>query len=304
MPGACRHEIIINQGQSIRGSVMSYRESFGPHRSSRFRQRLYLVIFESDTPAGKLFDLVLIVAIAMSVLVVMLDSVRSFREEYSSFFNWAEWFFTLLFTVEYVLRLYCVDRPWRYARSFFGIIDLLAVLPTYFSFFMPETMYIMVIRVLRILRIFRIMKLGAYLGEADILMRSLAASRKKIEVFLFAVMMLVIIFGSIMYLVEGEENGFTSIPRSVYWAIVTLTTVGYGDIAPQTAAGQAIAAIIMVCGYGIIAVPTGIVSAEMVRSGRQGGGHGREATGIKCKGCGLAGHGADARYCRVCGKRL
>ncbi len=278
-----------------------YEKHFGPARSSRFRQQLFITIFESDTPAGKLFDLILIITIALSVLVVMLDSVKAFREAYRFYLHAAEWLFTLLFTVEYILRLYCVDKPRRYALSFFGIIDLLAVIPTYFSFFLPSTMYMMVIRVLRILRIFRILKLGAYLGEADVLMKSLAASRKKIEVFLFAVMMLVIIFGSMMYLVEGEENGFTSIPRSVYWAIVTLTTVGYGDIAPRTAVGQAIAAIIMICGYGIIAVPTGIVSAEMVRAEKK---KNRTASRAVCPDCGPGMHESDATFCRHCGKKL
>jgi voltage-gated potassium channel len=280
-----------------------YEKYFGPDRSSPFKERMFITIFESDTPAGKLFDLVLIIAIALSVLVVMLDSVKAFREVYSTWLHAAEWFFTLLFTVEYALRLYCVDRPARYARSFFGLIDLLAIVPTYFSFFLPATMYVMVIRVLRILRIFRILKLGAYLGEADILMKSLVASRKKIEVFLFGVMMLVIIFGSIMYLVEGEENGFTSIPRSVYWAIVTLTTVGYGDIAPKTAFGQSIAAIIMICGYGIIAVPTGIVSAEMVRAGRRKN-QPRSLRRTECQECGLETHEKDAAFCRRCGAKL
>lgn len=282
-------------------STYRYEKYFGPDRSSPLREKLYFTIFESDTAAGKLFDLILIIAIALSVLVVMLDSVKSFREAYSFYLHAVEWLFTLLFTVEYVLRLYCVDRPGRYARSFFGLIDLLAVIPTYFSFFLPATIYMMVIRVLRILRIFRILKLGAYLGEADILMKSLAASRKKIEVFLFGVMMLVIIFGSIMYLVEGEENGFSSIPRSVYWAIVTLTTVGYGDIAPGTAVGQAIAAIIMICGYGIIAVPTGIVSAEMARAERR---KTRPNSRAACPACGHGTHEPDAAYCRHCGTKL
>ncbi len=280
-----------------------YEKSFGPNRSSPLREILFVTIFESDTPAGKFFDLALIITIALSVLVVMLDSVKAFRETYSTWLHAAEWLFTLLFTVEYVLRLYCVDRPGRYACSFFGLIDLFAVIPTYFSFFMPETMYVIVIRVLRIIRIFRILKLVAYLGEADILMKSLATSRKKIEVFLFGVMMLVIIFGSIMYLVEGEENGFTSIPRSVYWAIVTLTTVGYGDIAPKTAVGQSIAAVIMICGYGIIAVPTGIVSAEMVRTSRKSDGTDKKLK-TPCPDCGLRSHEMDAEFCRCCGAEL
>lgn len=271
---------------------------FGPNCSSRWRERLYIIIFESDTRAGKLFDLALILAIACSVLVVMLDSVRQYQQQYAGILHAAEWFFTFLFTVEYILRLLCVDRPARYARSFFGVVDLLAILPTYFSVFLPEAVFIVVIRVLRILRVFRILKLGAYLGEADILVQSLSASRKKIEVFVFAVLMLVIIFGSIMYLVEGEANGFTSIPRSIYWAIVTLTTVGYGDIAPHTNLGQVLASVIMICGYGIIAVPTGIVSAEMVRATE------KRKQGRTCSGCGDRFHDPDARFCKSCGDEL
>lgn len=245
-----------------------------------------------------MFDLGLIVVIALSVLVVMLDSVAPYRQQYALWLHGAEWFFTLLFTVEYILRLLCVQQPLRYARSFFGIVDLLAILPTYFSFFLPEAVFVVVIRVLRILRVFRILKLGAYLGEADVLVQSLAASRKKIEVFLFAVMMMVIIFGSLMYLIEGEKNGFTSIPRSIYWAIVTLTTVGYGDIAPQTSLGQALASVIMICGYGIIAVPTGIVSAEIAWvSGKR-----REVR--ICPNCSDRFHDPHAIFCKSCGENL
>ncbi len=278
-------------------------ESLSPNRSSAWREQLFIIIFESDTRAGKLFDLGLILAIALSVLVVMLDSVREYQQQYTVLLHGAEWFFTLIFTVEYILRLLCVDRPARYARSFFGIVDLLAILPTYFSFFLPEVVFVVVIRVLRILRVFRILKLGAYLGEADILVQSLAASRKKIEVFVFAVLMLVIIFGSLMYLVEGEENGFTSIPRSIYWAIVTLTTVGYGDIAPHTNLGQALASVIMICGYGIIAVPTGIVSAEMVRASEKQVSEKQKKVRI-CSGCGDRFHDTHAQFCKSCGREL
>ncbi len=270
----------------------------GPNTRSGWQKRLYIVIFESDTRAGRLFDLGLILAIALSVLVVMLDSVRSFQVRHAGPLRTAEWFFTLLFTVEYLLRLSCVDRPAQYARSFFGVIDLLAVLPTYFAIFLPQASLAVVIRVLRILRVFRILKLGAYLGEADLLMLSLVASRKKIEVFLFAVLLLVIIFGSLMYLIEGEANGFTSIPRSIYWAIVTLTTVGYGDIAPKTPLGQALASVIMICGYGIIAVPTGIVSAEVVRAS------GRKKSYRICRHCGDRFHDENAAYCKSCGREL
>ncbi len=267
------------------------------HRSS-WRRRLYIIIFESDTPAGKLFDLLLIVAIAASVIVVMFDSVNSIHSRHGTLLGVLEWGFTLLFTAEYILRILCVDQPKRYVFSFFGVVDLLAILPTYCSIFLPGSEFMSIVRALRILRVFRILKLGAYLSEANILLLSLKASRKKIEVFVFAVVLLVIIFGSLMYLIEGAENGFTSIPRSIYWAIVTLTTVGYGDIAPKTPLGQALASFIMICGYGIIAVPTGIVSAEMVRAT----GEGRERK--ICPGCRAPYHDNDAEFCKYCGTEL
>jgi len=274
------------------------RKKFGPNISTPLRKNLYEIIFESETPAGKLFDILLIVVIVLSVVVVMLDSVRSVRNGWAVPLRSAEWLFTGVFTIEYIFRIYCVDRPARYIFSFFGIIDLLAVVPTYFAFFLPTSAYLVVIRVLRILRVFRILKLGAYLGEANVLVLSLKASRKKIEVFLLTVMLLVIIFGSLMYLIEGEENGFTSIPRSIYWAIVTMTTVGYGDIAPRTNFGQMMASIIMICGYSIIAVPTGIVSAEMWHVAEQ------EKSRRVCSGCGSMFHEKDSLFCRHCGNRL
>lgn len=274
------------------------RKRFGPNTSSPLGKRLYEIIFESETPAGKLFDILLIIAIIVSVTVVMADSIRSIHQEWQFPLRMAEWLFTLLFTVEYALRIYCVDKPAKYLVSFFGIVDLLAVIPTYFSIFLPATAYLVVIRVLRILRVFRILKLGAYLGQADILLLSLRASRKKIEIFLFTVMMLVIIFGSLMYLVEGEENGFTSIPRSIYWAIVTLTTVGYGDIAPKTNIGQILASVIMICGYSIIAVPTGIVTTEMFYTS------GKIRSTKVCGQCGSRFHEEDSVYCRYCGHKL
>ncbi len=267
------------------------------HRSA-WREKLYVIIFESNTPAGKHFDLLLIVAIATSVAVVMLDSVKVIGDRYGDAFHAAEWFFTLLFTAEYVLRILCVSRPKKYTFSFFGIVDLLSFLPTYFSIFLPGTEYMMILRVLRIMRVFRILKLGAYLSEANVLVLSLRASRKKIEVFLFTVILLVIIFGSLMYLIEGEENGFTSIPRGIYWAIVTLTTVGYGDISPATPWGQAMASFIMICGYAIIAVPTGIVSAEMVRASVD------RKERKTCPGCGARYHDQDAEFCKYCGSGL
>jgi voltage-gated potassium channel len=264
--------------------------------SGSWRHRLYVIIFEADTPAGKAFDVALILAILASVAVVMLESVAGFRAEHQALLRDAEWTFTILFTVEYVLRLVCVPRPLRYARSFFGIVDLLAILPTYASALIPGAQYLLVVRLLRILRIFRVLKLAHHIKEAETLSRALYASRRKITVFLFAVFTLVVILGSFMYLIEGEENGFTSIPRSVYWAIITLTTVGYGNVTPQTPGGQLLAAVIMIMGYGIIAVPTGIVTVELAtaaRTSRKG-----------CPRCNAAGHDRGAKYCKECGESL
>ncbi|MBW1846045.1 MAG: ion transporter [Deltaproteobacteria bacterium] len=265
---------------------------------SKSRQKLHEIIFEADTPAGKTFDILLIVGIVLSVLMVMLDSVSAIQNSYGDFLYAAEWFFTILFTIEYILRLYCVGRPILYARSFFGIIDLLAILPTYFSLFIPGSQYFLVIRLLRVLRIFRVLKLVQYLGEARLLIAALRASRRKIIVFLFAVLTLVIIFGSLMYFIESKESGFTSIPRSIYWAIVTLTTVGYGDILPKTGMGQFLAAMIMILGYGIIAIPTGIVTVEMATA------FNKKISTQACPECGAEGHDVDATYCKHCGAKL
>lgn len=262
------------------------------------RARLHEIIFEADTPAGKLFDVLLIVSIVVSVVMVMLDSVSSIQVLYGRFLYTGEWFFTILFTIEYLLRLYSVGRPLAYASSFFGIVDLLAVLPTYLSIFIPGTQYLLVIRILRVLRIFRVLKLVQYLGEARMLAQALKVSRRKIIVFLFVVLSLVVIFGSLMYLIEDPQNGFTSIPRSIYWAIVTLTTVGYGDISPQTGLGQAISAIIMIIGYGIIAVPTGIVTAELTQVYK------KTISTQACPECSAEGHDTDAKHCKYCGGRL
>lgn len=265
---------------------------------ANWRKVLYEVIFEADTPAGRWFDILLILSIVSSVTVVMLDSVGTVRAEHGVMLRRMEWGFTLLFTVEYGLRLVCIGRPGRYAASFFGIVDLMSVLPTYASLLIPGTRYLLVIRVLRILRVFRVLKLVQYLGEAQFLLKALRASRRKIAVFLFTVITLVIIFGSLMYLVEGEENGFTSIPRSIYWAIVTLTTVGYGDLSPQTGFGQVLAALIMIMGYGIIAVPTGIVTVEMSHI------MGNKALNQACPSCSAQGHDKDATFCKYCGSKL
>lgn len=269
-----------------------------------WRSRVNEIIFGADTPAGKAFDLVLIVAILSSLAVVMLDSVKSINREYGTLLRAAEWTFTALFTVEYIVRLSCVERPARYARSFFGIVDVLAILPTYVSLFVPGAQALLVIRTLRILRVFRVLELGSYVSESEQLARALSASKRKIQVFVFTVLILVVIFGSLMYLIEGPDGGFTSIPRGVYWAIVTMTTVGYGDIAPESNLGQAIAACIMVLGYGIIAVPTGIVSAELTLGDQRRAKGPQPSLGRACGACGADGHAPDAAYCRLCGAEL
>lgn len=262
------------------------------------QHRLHEIIFEADTRPGKWFDVILILSILSSVLIVMLDSVTAFSEHYGSFFYLMEWGFTLLFTVEYILRLSCVIYPLKYAFSFLGLVDLLAILPTYISLLVPGSQYLIVIRVLRVLRVFRVLKLASYLGEASILVRALRASKRKIIIFLLTVLTLVVIFGSLMYLIEGSENGFTSIPRSIYWAIVTMTTVGYGDISPKTNLGQALASVIMIIGYAIIAVPTGIVTAELGFASQ------KEISTQACPECMAQGHDVDAVYCKVCSARL
>ena len=268
-----------------------------PVDASRHRHRTYVVIFGHDTRSGRLFGVLLIVAIIASVLVIMLESVAALRAEYGGALRAAEWFFTLLFTVEYVTRLWCVGRPLTYAKSPLGLIDLLAVLPTYVSLLFPGGQVLPVVRILRVLRVFRILKLAHYVGEAGVLVRALRASRYKITIFVLTVVTITVIVGSLMYLIEGPDNGFTSIPRGVYWGIVTLTTVGFGDIIPQTPWGQALASVVMIMGYGIIAVPTGIVTAEFVYSARS-------QDGPECPGCGQRGHDADAQHCKWCGTRL
>ncbi len=264
-----------------------------------WRARLHEIIFEADTPAGRLFDFALIWLILLSVATVILESVRHVREQYGELLYALEWLFTLLFTVEYLLRLMSVRRPLRYATSFFGVVDLLAIIPNYVSIFVPGSQYLLVVRILRLLRIFRLLKLAEYITEADTLRRALRASRRKISVFLSAVLLLVVIIGALMYVIEGEEHGFTSIPISIYWAIVTLTTVGYGDISPRTPFGQMLASLVMIIGYGIIAVPTGIVSVELAQATRQ-----QNVTTQSCPACGAEGHDADAHCCKYCGATL
>ncbi|MEJ2054169.1 MAG: ion transporter [Calditrichaceae bacterium] len=263
-----------------------------------WQNKLHEVIFEADTPGGKLFDVVLIGAIILSVIAVMFDSVKSVSIRYGRILYIIEWVFTLLFTLEYMLRILSVKKPVQYIISFYGVVDLLAVLPTYLSVIFPGVQFLLVIRLLRVLRIFRVLKLVQYLSEARMLRRALRASSRKITVFIFTVLTLVTIMGSLMYVIEGEPNGFTSIPRSIYWAIVTLTTVGYGDISPMTGLGQVLAAVIMICGYGIIAVPTGIVTVEMNRIAD------KKVSTQACPECSAEEHDVDARFCKYCGARL
>lgn len=262
------------------------------------RERLFSIIFRADTPAGQWFDIALIVAVLISVGTVMMTTVESLDARYGRLFHAVEWFFTVLFTIEYGLRLYCVQHPKRYAKSFFGVVDLLSVLPTYLGLILTGTAPMLVIRVLRILRLFKIMHMNRYVGEANILLEALAASWRKTLVFVYAVLTLVVIFGTIMYFVEGSAGGFTSIPQSMYWAIVTLTTVGYGDVTPVTTAGKVIASMIMITGYGIIAVPMGIYFSEFTQANK------RRKQGRACPACKLKGHEADASHCRACGARL
>ena len=262
------------------------------------KSRLHTIIFKADTPKGKLFDITLIFLIILSVIAVMLNSVKPINITYGNLLYIAEWVFTIIFTIEYILRLVSVGKPMKYARSFFGIIDLVAFLPTYLSIFIPGSEMFLVVRVLRVLRIFRVLKILPYITEAQMLRRALVASRRKIFVFLLAVFLIVIIMGSIMYVIEGEENGFTSIPRSIYWSIVTLTTVGYGDISPQTPFGQILASIIMIFGYGLIAVPTGIVTVEIARN------KSNTFNTQACPQCSAEGHDSDAKFCKLCGADL
>lgn len=277
--------------------MLRYRMT-SPHPAPH-RRRLYEIIFESDTPAGRAFDLALIIAILVSVGVIMADSVAGLSARHGKLLQRAEWGFTILFTVEYLVRLWVVRRPLQYARSFLGIIDLLAFVPAYLVLLLPGGRFLLVVRIVRVLRIFRVLKLARFVGEGAMLSAALRASRHKIAVFLVAVLSLVVVIGAIMYLVEGPETGFTSIPISVYWAIVTLTTVGYGDISPATPVGQLLASMVMIMGYGIIAVPTGIVTVELGNVARSA-----SAAVVECPACGAREHPADARFCRCCGASL
>jgi voltage-gated potassium channel len=278
--------------------MKSRLDPLGPSGRSTGRERVHEIIFEADTVAGKAFDVALLAAIVLSVAVVILESVESVRERHGPALRAAEWVFTLLFTVEYVLRLVAVRRPFAYARSYYGVVDLLAVLPTYLSVVVGGAQSLMVIRALRLLRIFRVLKISRYVGEVNSLVRALRASRAKIAVFLLCVLTIVLIMGAAMYVIEGKESGFTSIPRGMYWAIVTVTTVGYGDLAPRTWLGQAVAAAAMVLGYSLIIIPTGIFSMELVEAAR------RRVGTQNCPECAREGHDPDAVYCKYCSAKL
>lgn len=265
---------------------------------SAWRGKLHEIIFEAETPAGKAFDIVLILSITLSIITVFLDSVQSLRTQYGQTLYRIEWFFTILFSIEYIFRMISVRKPWKYITSFFGIVDLISIVPTYISLFLPGSQYLMTVRILRLLRVFRVLKLTEYLLEMRTITLALRASMKKIGVFLFAVLTVVVIIGSMMYMIEGEANGFTDIPTSIYWSIVTLTTVGYGDISPQTAIGKVLASLVMILGYGIIAVPTGIVTVEISQATK------RAVNTNVCPSCSLEGHDPDAKYCKYCGEKL
>ena len=268
-----------------------------------WQHRLHEVIYEADTPAGKFFDLALIIAILMSVLAVMLESVNAVYSEYKSLFISLEWGFTAIFTIEYVLRLICIKKPSKYAFSFFGVIDLLAILPTYIGLFIVETNFhsLAIVRILRVLRIFRVLKLTPYLSEANILTMALSASRRKVLIFFSSVLFLAVILVAVMFLIESPSNPrFSSIPKGIYWAIVTITTVGYGDISPNTDLGQLVSSFVMILGYAIIAVPTGIVTVEINEAMRKANLNTTQA----CPNCAKEGHDSDAEFCKFCGHKL
>jgi len=276
-----------------------------------WKSQLHEIIYEADTPAGKAFDVVLLIIILLSIIFVMLESISSVDAKYHRELYIAEWIVTILFSIEYIARIIVVKKPWRYITSFYGIIDFLSTIPMYLSFIIAGSNALVAFRALRLLRVFRVLKLARYLGASDMLSSALKASRAKILVFLFAVMVLSVIFGTLMYLVEGAESGFTSIPISVYWCIVTLTTVGFGDIAPVTPQGQLIATFIMIMGYGIIAVPTGIVSAEYTAQTKKANDSNRKPqpsnvrlNSQSCHNCLAEKHRDNAEFCYKCGHRL
>jgi len=264
----------------------------------KIRQKIKSTIFGTDTQTGKLFDEILIVAIILSIVTVLLDSVSEYNEKYGTYLYIAEWVFTILFSIEYLLRALCIRRPLSYIFSFYGVVDFLSILPTYLSLFFPGTQVLSVIRILRVLRIFRILKLVQYIGEAKLLIDALSSSKRKIFIFFFTVMNVVIVLGSVMYLIEGEKSGYTSIPISIYWAIVTLTTVGYGDIAPATPLGQAVSAIIMLIGYSMLAVPTGIITSELSLAKKN------QKKTTSCTVCDANDLDINSQFCFKCGSAI
>ena len=268
-------------------------------KRSSWRFKLHEIIYEADTPAGKLFDVGLMLAVLLSVAVVVLDSVASYQKEYGSIFRILEWGFTVIFTIEYLCRIISINQPSRYIFSLYGIIDLLATMPTYISLLVEGPQYLLIVRLLRMMRVFRVLKLSRYLGEANILWAALKASRIKITVFLLFIGIVVIIVGTLMFLIEGGKNGYHNIPQSIYWAIVTLSTVGYGDIAPHTPLGKMLASFLMIMGYGVLAVPTGIVSVELNNASNKKG-----VSTQACISCGKEGHAIDAIYCKYCGEEI
>jgi len=261
------------------------------------KYKLHEIIFEADTKGGKIFDIVLLIAILISVLIVIISSVESIFNKYGSFLRFFEWVFTILFTIEYILRIYSIKKPFKYIFSFMGIIDFLSIIPTYLVFLYPPIHVLVDIRAIRLIRVFRVFKLSRYLRGAHIMQIALKSSRPKIIVFLLSVTLIVILIGSLMYIVEGQKNGFENIPKSIYWSVVTLTTVGYGDVVPVTTFGKILASIIMIIGYGIIAVPTGIVSAAMAR-------YSTKVSTQSCRACSKEGHEPDAEFCKFCGSKL
>ncbi|MFK3736720.1 ion transporter [Massilia sp. TN1-12] len=306
--------MMAEEGKPAEGTTGGYVPQSPPSYGKPppgWRRRMYDVIFEADTPAGRRFDIALVIAILLSILVVVLDSVPRLHQQHGTALHVLEWTFTLLFSAEYIARVVAVQRPWRYVTGFYGIIDLLAVLPTYFSLLVTGSAVLIDIRILRLLRVFRIFKLTLYIEEYLRLGEALAASRRKIMVFLSVVLMAILIFGTLMYVVEGPQNGYTSIPVSMYWATVTMTTVGYGDITPHTHLGKAIASFMMLLGWSILAVPTGIVTAEMtLRRGDRRHGPMRPpplqplSPPRTCSACGSGGHEASAKFCKDCGAGL
>lgn len=262
------------------------------------KSKLHEIIYEAETPSGKIFDIILICVILLSVITVMADSTKAISNNYPRAITSLELFFTVLFTVEYILRIYCIKKPSKYIFSFYGIVDLIAILPTYLMYILPGAQFISTIRILRVIRIFRVLKLATYIKESSVIMQAVIASKKKITVFLFFIILLVTFLGSLIYVIEGPENGFSSIPQCIYWAIVTMTTVGYGDITPHTALGKAFSSIFMIIGYGIIAVPTGIVTTEISKAVL------RQENTISCPSCAKEGHDMSAIFCNRCGHKL